>query len=391
MGCGLSLWSVLLLLGVTWRNHVRPSATPLLILAAIVGFGARWPRFTGAIVILIALWAFSVIRKATTEADHQIRELLTRTAILRHVEPATHLVHVWFSRILRSADITLLLAVAHRARDIITVLPRLRSVANATGSLSLLTRLADHALDTELRTDHAATRATSWIRVLTGRLLRSMIRRTGVAATAQLMSAVLLAVPPARQQGWGESNLEESSRTTPDTDEYLKTVLTALPKRADEASLAHVREQLRRDGSRAGAQWFTTVTKRAEQWRERVPPSERDWQIELLAEMLWGVYEDNIGPRPVQYDLYDQLRLQFPEAVEGLTLENAEFDEKDQTLALVLRGFPKAVHEVTFSVGRKHTGSEIVLDSRDGRSWMFERLEAGEERGVVVVFHAIKA
>jgi hypothetical protein len=178
-----------------------------------------------------------------------------------------------------------------------------------------------------------------------------MIRRTGVAATVQLLSAVLLAVPPARQQGWSDSKPEESSTATPDTDEYLKTVLTALPNRADEKSLVAVREQLQMDGSRAGAKWFTIVAQRAEQWRQRVPQTERDFRIELLGEVCWGVYEDNLGPRPLQYDLYDQLRLQFPEAVEGLTLESAEFDRQRHCLTLTLRGFPKSVHDVTFSVG----------------------------------------
>jgi hypothetical protein len=204
------------------------------------------------------------------------------------------------------------------------------------------------------------------------------------------MSAVLLAVPPARQQSWGDSKVEDSSRTTPDIDEYLQTVLTALPNPADETSLVHVREQLRSDGARAGIQWFTAVTKRAEQWRQRIAPAERDCRVELLGEVLWGVYEDNIGPRPLQYDLYDQLRLQFPEAVEGLTLDNAEFDREPQSFALTLRGFPKAVHDITFSVGRRRTGSEIVVETRDGRHWMFERLEAGEEKGVVVLFRAVK-
>ena len=106
--------------------------------------------------------------------------------------------------------------------------------------------------------------------------------------------------------------------------------------------------------------------------------------------MFWGVYEDNLGPRPLQYDLYDQLRLQFPEAVEGLTLESAEFDRKHHSLTLTLRGFPKSVHDVTFSVGRHHTGSEIVVETRDRQSWVFDRLEAGESEGLVLMFKAVK-
>ena len=372
------------------ENHVRPSATPLVLLALVAAFGARWPRLTGTLVLLILFWAFTVIRSARAKADRQINELLTRTAILRHVEPASHLVHVWFARIVRNADLTLLLAVANRARDIISILPRLRLAANTSGSLSLLTGLADQTLDLQLRTDHAATRATSWVRLLTRRFAKTMIRRTGVAATVQLLSAVLLAVPPARQPGWSDSKPEESSTATPDTDEYLKTVLTALPNRADEKSLVAVRAQLQMDGSRAGAKWFTIVTQQAEQWRQRVPQTERDCRIELLGEIFWGVYEDNLGPRPLQYDLYDQLRLQFPEAVEGLTLESAKFDRERHRLTLTLRGFPKSVHDITFSVGRRHTGSEIVVETRDHQRWVFERLEAGEAEGLVVMFEAVK-
>ena len=76
--------------------------------------------------------------------------------------------------------------------------------------------------------------------------------------------------------------------------------------------------------------------------------------------------------------------------MEGLTLESAKFDRERHRLTLTLRGFPKSVHDITFSVGRRHTGSEIVVETRDHQRWVFERLEAGEAEGLVVMFEAVK-
>lgn len=358
----------------------------MLWFAAILAVGSVWPRATGATVLLLGLWAFTVIHIANAEADRQLKRLLTRAAILRHVEPATHLVHVWFARTMRNADLTVLLAIAHKARETISILPRLRAVSNARGSLTLLTSLIDQVLERSLRTDNASDRTTSWVRILTRRLFRNLIRKTGLAAAAQLLSAVLLAVPPARGEGWGEGALEESANTTPDTDEYLKTVLAALPVDASEASLVRVREQLQADGSRTGSRWFTAVASRAEKWRQQAPPAERDCRLELLGEVLWGVYEDNAGPRPMHFDLYDQLRLQLPDLIEGLSVDSLEVDESNQELALKLHGFPAAFQDLTFSAGRRQTGSDLVLQTRDERRWVFERLEAGGAQEVMVIF-----
>ena len=387
-GCSLSLWAVLQLLGVTWRNHVRPSLAPILILATVLICGWYWPRVTGILALLVGLWSFAVIRASLTEAGVQLKQLLIRASILSHVEPATHLVHVWFARALRNSDITLLLGIAHKARGLVQVLPRLRSIGMATGSLQLLTDLTDDALEKKLRTDEASRRATSWVRVLARRFFRNAIRKTGIAAAAQLLSAVLLAVPPAREQGW--SDQVEQPATTPDTEENLRTVLTALPASADETALLRIREQVKADGSRAGARWFGLVAARAERWRQAVPADRRDCRLELLGEVIWGLYEDYIGPRPAQYDLYDQLRLQVPEFLEGLAVESSDIDHFDERLLLLLRGQPNSFHDLTFSVGRRHTGAELRVETRDGRTWVFERLEAGEWDDILVVFKPVK-
>ena len=142
------------------------------------------------------------------------------------------------------------------------------------------------------------------------------------------------------------------------------------------------------DGSRAGAKWFTIVMQQASSGLSGFPNTGH-CRSKLPGEIFWGVYEDNLGPRPLQYDLYDQLRLQFPEAVEGLTIESAKFDRERHRSTLTLRGFPKSVHDITFSVGRRHTGSEIVVETRDHQRWASNALSMLGE-GLVVMFEAVK-
>jgi hypothetical protein len=338
-------------------------------------------------VLLIGAWAVASIRIALAEADTLLKHVLTRTLVLKHFEPAAYFVRLWFARLVQRPDLTLLLALGHQAAKALHVLPRVRSVAIATTSLQLVTDMADEVLERRLRTDGASGRTTSWVRILTRRFFRGFVRKSGAAAAAQLLSAVLLAVPPSREQAWSDKP-QQSLEASPDIDEYLKIVLSGLPVQADESALQRIQEQLHSDGSRAGIDWFTAVAARAEEWRQEALPPHRDCRIEMLGEVVWGVYENAVGPRPPQYDIYDQLRLQLPDLLEGLAVRDVEID--GDTLSLSLRGLPSAFHDLTFGVGHHRTGADLALETRDGQSWRFERLEAGDGRAVHVVFRTVK-
>jgi hypothetical protein len=264
----------------------------------------------------------------------------------------------------------------------VAILPRVRSLAMTTSSLRLLAELADNTLVTRLRTDEASKRTTSWVRILCKRFLRGIIRKSGLAAAFQLLSGILLAVPPDRNPAWRDGP-QHNLDAFPDVDEYLRTVLSRLPPEADEATLERIALKIRADGYQAGLTWFNAVARRAEQWRQE--SSGRDGcEIEMLGEVIWGVYEDAIGPRPLQFELFDQLRLQLPDLLQGLSVHDVNVD--GDTLVLLIRGIPSAFHDLTFTVGRRQTGEDLVLEATDGRSWRFERLEAGNEDDVHVVF-----
>jgi hypothetical protein len=97
--------------------------------------------------------------------------------------------------------------------------------------------------------------------------------------------------------------------------------------------------------------------------------------MEIVAEVLWGVHEAAIGPRPFRYDLYDQVRLQVPEMVERSSIRDVHVE--DGALIMQLEGLPRAFHELG--------GNHVVVQTPDDCSWSFRRLETTDS-GVVLLF-----
>ena len=115
-------------------------------------------------------------------------------------------------------------------------------------------------------------------------------------------------------------------------------------------------------------------------WREQTSAEERDRRIELVTEVLWAIYEAGIGPRSSYYELFDQLRLQLPDLLDGLSVQEAILDEAADSLLITVSGVPKRFDLLTGSSNGNRQASRILLESRDHRKWVLKRLEVtGEE------------
>lgn len=358
-GCGLSIWGFLLSFGVSWRQHIRPSIIPAIIVIAVAASSAQWPRPTAAILLLTAWWVRRTHRKMRGEIDWQLSQVITRLLVLAHVDTATFVIETWFERFrLRSTDLAVL-TLAARARERAVLLPRSRHVLTAAEALDVLAIVAGEALDRRLRTDHSSTRPSSWVRILAKELSGELLRKSGVVAFSRLLMSVLLAVPPSAKQTQPEPPVVEIA---PDSEGYVVERVADMPARPTLREARALRRQTAADAATAGPNWLASISAHAERWREEAHKGEQ--RLELVTEVVWSVYEDTIGWRPIQYDLFYQLSLQAPELIEGLSIREAVVE--DGVLCLRLNGVPTTFHGSV---------SAVVLEDRRRNRWTFRKLE----------------
>lgn len=386
-GCCLSLWSVLLSFGVTWRNHIRPGMVPALLVSCALAVGLYWPRSVALLVVLLLWWATVVRHNVTNVVDRQIQGILTRVLVLTHFESAEYFIREWFARFVAGASDLQLLTVACGSAQRVRLHPRARVVAVATDSLTLLAMLAEKELDQRLGTDDTARRATSWVRVQAKDLVSRSIRRSRIPEFLNFVSVLMLAIPPARGETWTERAARGGSiASSADPEGYIVNIIAELPRIPALHDLQAVRDQVLGECVRSGPDWLSRLTDWAEQWREQTFAEGRDRRIEVVAEVLWGIYEADIGPRPSRYELFDQLRLQLPDLLDGLAVREARLDERSDLLLLSVMGMPRRFDQLTRWSNGSRTAGRILLESRDHRFWALQRLEVTADDEVLIVF-----
>jgi hypothetical protein len=374
-GCGLSFWSVLLVFGVSWRHHIRPGIIPVLLAAGIgIGF-ALWPRVTAIAVILVAVWAHRNYRQTVTAVDGSLRQVATRALALSHPEAATYLTSAWFQRFAPRASNMALLALAQRARAGTAELPRARAYIHASDALLRVSTLAGNAVDQRLRTDHSVARESSWVRVMTREFFAQALHRTGLVSFFCLLSDLLLATAPAKQETWAE-RARRGAVPVADPEGYVVALVADLPARLHQEDIDVLRSRVAKDADSGGPDWLADVALRAERWREQATYPNRDLRLEIAVEVIWGVYEAALGPRPARFDYFDQLRLQAPELVEGSSVR--ELSTQAGVLVFHLNGMPRVFHELG-------SRNPLILQTEDGREWTFRQLETVDS-GVQLVF-----
>ena len=340
VGCALSFWSVLLRFGISWRQHIRPGMTPaFIVILSVVGMWFA-PRLTFAALIVIGFWSRRVVQNATHAVDHELNSLSTRALALTNPEAANYLTNAWFQRFAPHASNLTLLALAAQARERTLALPRARRIVHASDAFLRLATFAEGAVDQRLRTDHAAERATSWIRVMTLEFFRQLVHRSGIVAFFRFVSELVLAVPPAPHDGWVGRRGVDGGSAVPDPEGYTVAMIADMRATVRPGDLDALRDRITKDAHAGGPEWLTQVANRAEFLREETPNPERDLRIEIVAEVLWGVYESSVGPRPTRFDLYDQVRLQMPELVERSSVREVRVER--ESLVMQLEGMPRA-------------------------------------------------
>jgi hypothetical protein len=389
-GCCLAIWSVLQSFGVTWRNHIYPGVLPAVLLLMVLIAGFRWPRTTALFVAFLLWWAGITRRRAAKKVDREIKNILSRVLVLTHIESAEYFIREWFTRFDRHASDLKLLTMASATNERVRVYPRARPVSIATDSLALIAALAEARLDQRLRTDDAGGRTTSWVRVQARDLVRRFVEESRVPHLLKFVSAVMLAIPPARKESWtdravGGGEVSNPAADPPDPEGYVVNIIAELPRFPSEEDLQALREQVLRECVKSGPDWLSRLADLAELWREQTPAHGRDRRIEVVAEVIWGIYEADIGPRPMRYELFDQLRLQLPELLDALPVREVRLDERSDVLLLRVSGMPKRFDELTPASDGGRSGSSIVLEDREGREWVLKRLEVAADDEVLIV------
>ena len=386
-GCCFSVWSVLLRVGVTWRNHVRSMTVPALLAVLAAGVGWYQPGATAMALLLILIWARRTRRAATARVDQHLNPLLTRVQSSTSVGAARYVVEIWFARFRTKADHVELLTLAERSRERSAILPHARSLAIVADSLRLLTKLADEAVGERLRTERAAVSRRSWIRVLTREFSRQALRRTGIIPLAKLLTGLLLAVPLARKNAWsGEAERYGQPAAMPDPQMYVADLTTRLPSIPEKQDIDPVHDQVRQDATRAGPVWLAAVAARAEQCRQETSASGGGDRAAMLCEAIWSVYEEALSARPEQYDVFDQLRLQLPNLLAGLSVQGMSIDEEHECLIITFGGFPKTFDELSSATDSGHARYGVAVETRDRRQWVLRSLEAAAAEEMHLVF-----
>jgi hypothetical protein len=385
-GGGLSVWAVLLRLGLTWRNHVRPTMVPafLAVLAAV--FGWYQPTATTVVLLLILIWARRTRRAATARVDQQMNILFTRIQSLTHVDAASYVVEIWLARYRAKVDDIELLALVERSRERSAILPRARCLAISAYSVRLLTKLADEAVDERLRTDRAAVSRRSWIRVLTRVFLHQLLQRTGIIPIAKLFTGLVLAIPPARRNSWfgeAERNGQEVAKPNPHT--YVADLTMRLPSIPEKQDMDAVQDQVRQDAARAGPVWLAAVAARAEQYRQEGSTSGGN-RAAMLCEAIWSVHEEVLSARPEHCDVFDQLRVQLPDLLADLSIQGMSIDKERGCLIITLSGVPKTFDELSSATNGSHAPYGAVVETRDRREWVLRRLETAVAEQMHMVF-----
>jgi hypothetical protein len=196
----------------------------------------------------------------------------------------------------------------------------------------------------------------------------------------------MLANPPARDESWADRAIGGGAAASPpDPEGYIVNMIAELPPTPSVQDLQAIRDQVLRECKKSGPDWLSRLTDRAEQWRERTAAEGRDRRIEIVAEVLWAIYERDIGLRPAHYELFDQLRLQLPELLDGLSVREARLDERSGFLLLSVSGMPKRFDQLTSSHDNRRA-SRILIESRDRRCWVLKSLEVAANDEVLIVF-----
>ncbi len=386
IGCCLSLWSVLVSFGVTWRNHLRPGLIPAVLLLVTAGIGIYRPRAVVLFAALILWWAVAVRGRAARAADKRLQHILTRILLMTHIQSAEYFVREWFNRFRERASNLDLLEIATKARDRARAYPRARVITNAANSLSLLATLAEAELDHRMHTESTVGRTTTWIRIQAGDLLRRVMKQSRIPRLLKFTSALMLAIPPVQEDAWQDGDRSQSSAESPDPEGYVVDIIAELPRFPTAQDLQAVKEHVSRQYALSGPDWLTRLTNWAELWREQTVAEGRDRRIELVTEVLWGIYEAEIGPRPSYYELFDQLRVQLPDLFDGLSVRDAVLDEGADTLLITVNGVPKHFNVLTAASNGNREASRIVVESRDLRKWVLKRIEVTGEDEIRIAF-----
>jgi hypothetical protein len=386
-GCCLSIWSVLLSFGITWRNHLRPGVLPAILLICALAAAIRWPRSVAFLTVLTLWWAAAVRRGVTRVVDRHLQTILTRVLVLTHTESAEYFIKEWFARFGPRASNLELLTLATHARERVRVYPRARPVSIAADSLSFLATLAQLHMDERLQTDDTVGRTTSWIRVQAGDLVARAVQRSGLPQLIRFFSDLMLAIPASRDETWADrARAGGSLSSPPDPEGYIVNIIAELPRFPSAEDLQGVRSQVLRECQQSGPDWLSRLADWAEQWREQTSAAGRDRRIEVVAEVLWAIYQSDVGPRPARYELFDQLRLQLPDLLDGLSIREARLDEKSDLLLLRINGIPRSFDQLISSSSGSRTANRVLLEDRDHRCWFLKRLEVTAEDEIVIVF-----
>ena len=382
-GCTLALWSLLLNMGFTWRGHVRPAILPIALAACAVGFCFYAPRSTVAALVLAFSWGWRRRHRTQLQVDRELHYILRRALAVTHAETGAYIVQLWFGRFAEGATDLWLLCVAKRTRDMSALLPQSRSIASVTRPVLVLDKYASEALEDRLHTDNAAARYSSWIRVLAGEFVRRLWRATGIQPLLRFFGSLLLAVPPPDGQ---VRRADGQQNRTPDPALYVTDLLAALLPVPETGDLERISDQVEREAETAGTEWLRAVAAQAEQLREQLPRVHKDHRIEMLSEALWGLHEAILGSRPEKYDVLDQLRLQVPDLVDGLSIQQLDVQHETGRLSVSLHGLPARFDELTPSTNGTGGQPRLLLETRDRRQWRFERLEAAAGQEVQMQF-----
>jgi hypothetical protein len=99
----------------------------------------------------------------------------------------------------------------------------------------------------------------------------------------------------------------------------------------------------------------------------------------MLCEMIWSVYEEALGARPEHYNVFDQLRLQLPDLLAGLSVQGMSIDEERGYLIVTSRGLPKTFDELSAATNGGHARYGVVVETRDRRQWFLRSVQVSAD------------
>jgi hypothetical protein len=386
LGFTLTASAMCLSLGIGWTSHIRPNLTPIVISVLAGVMFAFAPRLGILLGVALVVWGHRRITHVSKSVELHLTSLVVRVSALAHRGSAIFLAEEWFDRYSRSASNSILLCLARQSWARAISMPNSRFSVNAVEAFCRVSTLARSELDHRLNTNEAWSRRASTVRILAREFIQWALRRSGISYLVNFVSELLLAVPPASRHDGMLPVPTNAGFVLPDASVYVANIVGALPPVPDRSDLDALTQELRKELRRSGRQWLANVAEYAERWREGILQSNRDYRVEIAAEALWSVYESAMGPRPLRYDLFDQVRLQLPDFFEGLSVASVELATDNRLLTLTLDGKPKCFHELMGASASAGSPRRTIIKTWDHQEWRLERVEINAARKVQIVF-----